>query len=51
MIAGSALSARAIADAARRALASEWGGPETDIVRSRIAMAQERARRVTIRKP
>jgi hypothetical protein len=54
MIDGLALAARAIGDAARRELASEWGGPEPDARRRpprAIPVIPESARRVTVRKP
>ncbi len=54
MIPGSALASRAIGDAARRDLASEWGGPEPGAERSPqqgVAVVREAGRRVTVRKP
>lgn len=54
MILGSALASRAIGDAARRDLASEWGGPEPGAERSPqqgVAVVREAGRRVTVRKP
>lgn len=54
MIDGSALASRAIGDAARRELASEWGGPEPGADRSAPRMmrvVREPGRRVTVRKP
>lgn len=54
MIDGSALAARAIGDAARRDLASEWGGPEPGAERSAlqgVRVVRETGRRVTVRKP
>ncbi|WP_160328072.1 hypothetical protein [Sphingopyxis sp. H115] len=54
MIAGAALGSRAIGDAARRDLASEWGGPEPGGDRSppqRVQVVREADRRVTVRKP
>ena len=53
MIAGAALASRAIGDAARRDLASEWGGPEPGGERSplrHVQIAREAGRRVTVRK-
>ena len=54
MIGGAALSARALSDAARRDLSSEWGGPEPGTARRAeqfIRIARDAGRRVTIRKP
>ena len=54
MIGGSALAARALGDAARRDMASEWGGPEPGAERSPVQggrVASDPARRVTVRKP
>lgn len=51
MIDGSALAARAIGDAARRDLASEWAGPEPAAPQTPLPLVRETARRVTLRKP
>ena len=51
MMDGSALAARAIGDAARRDLASEWAGPEPAAPQTVLPLAREAARRVTLRKP
>lgn len=54
MIAGAALAARALGDAARRDLASEWGGPEPGAPRSptqNVRVTAEPGRRATPRKP
>ena len=51
MIAGSALGSRAIGDAARRDLPSEWGGPDPAAVQAVLPVARESGRRVTMRKP
>ncbi|MCM3419384.1 hypothetical protein [Sphingopyxis alaskensis] len=51
MIDGSALAARAIADVARRGLASEWAGPEPAAPQTAPPPVREAARRVTLRKP
>lgn len=54
MIAGAAIASRAIGDAARRDLASEWGGPEPDGGRGpaqSVQVVREPGRRVTVRKP
>ncbi|MEQ8311696.1 MAG: hypothetical protein RIA72_13450 [Sphingopyxis sp.] len=51
MIGGSALASRAIGDAARRDLASEWAGPEPAGSQTTLPLARETARRVTLRKP
>ncbi len=51
MIGGSALASRAIGDAARRDLASEWAGPEPAGPQTAPQLAREAARRVTLRKP
>lgn len=48
---GSAVAARAIGDAARRDLASEWTGPEPAAPQTAPQLARETARRVTLRKP
>lgn len=48
---GGALASRAIADAARRELASEWGGPEPAASQAVMPVAREAARRVIVRKP
>jgi hypothetical protein len=51
MIDGSALSARAIGDVARRDLASEWAGPEPAAPQTALPLAREAPRRVTVRRP
>lgn len=48
---GSALSARALGDAARRDLASEWTGPEPAAPQTPIPLPREAARRLIVRKP
>lgn len=51
---GAALASRAIGDAARRDLVSEWGGPEPAAGRSvsrGIAIIRDASRRVAVRKP
>ncbi|WP_447750488.1 hypothetical protein [Sphingopyxis fribergensis] len=54
MIPGSALASRAIGDAARRDLASEWGGPDPGADRTpqqRVRIVRGLGRRVTVRRP
>lgn len=51
MMGGSALSARALGDVARRELASEWAGPEPAAVQTPLPVAPDRRRRVVVRKP
>jgi len=51
MTGGSALSSRAISDATRRDMASEWGGPEPAAVQSPLPIRRRTDRRVTVRKP
>ncbi|WP_156377361.1 MULTISPECIES: hypothetical protein [unclassified Sphingopyxis] len=51
MIAGSALASRAIGDAQRRDLPSEWGGPEPAAAQTTAPVAPETRRRVAVRKP
>lgn len=51
MMGGSALSSRALSDAARRDLASEWGGPGPAATQVALPLVRETARRVTVRKP
>ncbi len=54
MIGGAALSARGLSDAARRDLASEWGGPEPGAARrpeQAVRIIRDAGRRVTVRKP
>ncbi len=51
MTGGSALSARAIADVARRNLASEWGGPEPAAPQLPLPIAPRTGRRIILRKP
>ncbi|WP_171003942.1 hypothetical protein [Sphingopyxis sp. L1A2A] len=51
MMGGSALASRAISDAARRDLASEWGGPEPAAAQAAVPPIREASRRVIIRKP
>lgn len=51
MIGGQALSSRAIGDATRRDMPSEWGGPEPAATQSPLPIARRTARRVTVRKP
>ena len=51
MMPGSALASRAIGDATRRDLASEWAGPEPAAAQTPMPLAREAVRRVTLRKP
>lgn len=51
MIGGSALASRALSDAGRRDMASEWGGPAPVAAQSNIPIAPETVRRLTVRKP
>lgn len=51
MIGGQALASHAIGDAARRAQASEWGGPAPASGRRVIAVAGTPTRRATVRNP
>lgn len=51
MTLGSAMASRAIGDAARRDLASEWSGPEPAAPQAILPAPHETARRLTIRKP
>lgn len=51
MIDGSALAARAIADASRRDIASEWGGPEPAARQASVPAERRTERRVTVKKP
>ncbi|MGN7930009.1 hypothetical protein [Sphingopyxis sp. 22461] len=51
MIAGSALASRAVGDAQRRDLPSEWGGPEPAAAQTAVPVAPEPRRRMAVRKP
>ncbi|HKX89129.1 MAG TPA: hypothetical protein VJM13_07965 [Sphingopyxis sp.] len=51
MIDGSALSARALGDAARRDLAVEWAGPEPAAPQTPLSLPREAGRRLIVRKP
>lgn len=51
MMGESALSSRALSDAARRDLASEWSGPEPATTQVLPPPVRESARRVAVRKP
>jgi hypothetical protein len=51
MMDGSALAARAIGDAARRDLPSEWAGPAPAAAQTAPPLAREAARRVMLHKP
>lgn len=51
MTGGQALASRAIGDVARRALASEWGGPEPAAARPVITAPTATRRRAIVRKP
>lgn len=51
MIGGSALSARALGDAARRDLASEWAGPEPAAPQTPLPVQADGDRRMVVRKP
>lgn len=51
MIGGSSLSSRAIGDGTRRALASEWGGPEPATHPMRRPVVGQDRRRLIVRKP
>lgn len=51
MMGGSALSSRALSDAARRELASEWSGPEPATAQAMPPPVRESARRIVVRKP
>lgn len=54
MTPGSALASRAIGDATRRDLASEWGGPEPAANRSPqrdVRLVRDAGRHVVVRKP
>lgn len=51
MIDGSALSARALGDAARRDLASEWSGPDPAGAQTPLPVPRDSCRRMVVRKP
>lgn len=51
MIDGSALSARAPGDVARRDLASEWAGPEPAATQTPLPAPPDTGRRMVVRKP
>ena len=51
MIGGSARASRAIGDAARRALASEWGGPEPAAPQTPLPVERQVPRRIAVRRP
>jgi hypothetical protein len=51
MIDGSALAARAIGDAARREIASEWAGPEPAAAQTPLPVPRETRRRMIVRNP
>lgn len=51
MIDGSALASRAIGDATRRELASEWAGPEPAASQTRLPVQHDTGRRMVVRKP
>lgn len=51
MIDGSPLSARALGDATRRELASEWPGPEPAATQTPLPVRPDTRRRMVVRKP
>ena len=51
MIDGSPLSARALGDATRRELASEWVGPDPSAPQTPLPVRRDAGRRMVVRKP
>ena len=51
MIDGLALASRAIGDATRRDLASEWTGPEPAAPQTPLPVRRDTGRRMVVRKP